>query len=552
MNPLPASLTRYSGAWFVVVGLQVAGDLSAMLATFMPMKAILLLASDEVPPFFPIFLVDGGAVVASLVLLFAGAGCGLWAWLTGLMIERLDEAKSTRETVLGLGNDERPSLVQEAKRERRFESSLLLLVPVIAVIALVSPFYLGFSSLWLMGSAAGALWFTTRAKSGAPYVSGADQFSHTLAHWLKSSALWSAVGIAFVTLFLAPPTLGSTAVLIAVIFGRRMTVAVSELIPRSLLSASQGASRLGEPILGALVTNKPTSKPVRWPIEYFSTVPGLRRLENQLKEHGYRRRDLVVLGSAVRGALSVLCGPTQSAQVLLRIFPLEQRVRRDNELRHRTQVGSGGIFGELSATETTVAGFPALELFLTTDQDQVDLAAAPTKHQVALFQIDRELDSSNALREKNLHFETAFDNAQLFDSLERVTRIPGDHAGPCRELQGRIEEVVMHIDTLPPALVPTRPLRPHDCYISKSGQVRFLGGPQWSVGQLGDAWRPVNGYERALNDVLEAGRRSEDLVHRAALLNADLQVLQIALSRFRLAQVAAACRSVTNRLNDLQ
>lgn len=549
MNLLPSSLTRHSAVWFVALVLHVVGDLAAMLATFMPMKTILILASGDVPGFFPQFLVDGGAVVASLVLLLVAAACGVAAWLTGVAIEQLDGAHTAHETAQGKTIDRRSNLVREAKKDRTFESSLVLTVPVIGVIVLVSPPYLGVTGLWLLGSAAGVLWFTRRARAATPYFSGADQFSYSLATWLKDSTLWSMVGVALITLLVAPPALGSTAILIAAIFGRRLTIAIAELVPRATLVASHRASTLAQPAVAGIFTNKPTAQTVKWPIEYFSSKPGSRRLGEYLDQRGYRRADFVVLGSGFPGTLSLLCGPTRNVQRLLRIFPLQQRASRDIELRRRNESGGGGVFPAVVATETNVAGFHTLEVVLDTVDERVDVEVAPTRDQMALFQIERELDSVREFQGHSLSVDRGFDTAELVDALDRVMRIPGAHIGPCRALRRQIQEAGSQIDALPLALVPASPLAVHDCYISHTGQMRYLGGHQWSLGRPGDAWRPVNVYEKALGTVREGGGLAESLDHHAMLLNAEIHELQVVLSRFQLSQAVGTCQAVINRLD---
>ena len=116
MTEFPPSLTKHSPQWFVVVALIVAGDLAGMLATFMPMKVVLILASGDVPGFFPDFLIDGRAVFASLVLLLVAGLFGVMAWLSGVVIARMDRGPVQWAGNSGQLSDWKSESFEEAKK----------------------------------------------------------------------------------------------------------------------------------------------------------------------------------------------------------------------------------------------------------------------------------------------------------------------------------------------------------------------------------------------------------------------------------------------------
>lgn len=169
-----------------------------MLATFMPMKVVLILASGDVPGFFPSFLVDGGAVFASLVLLLIAGLLGVMTWGAGVVITRLDQGY-----VLWVGggsqlSDGKTESYRAAKKARTFQSSVIVTVPVIAVLVLVSPPYLAFSILWLADSGVGVTLWVRRSPNQAPFFSGVNHVSCAVAKWLLGSALGAMVGLALV------------------------------------------------------------------------------------------------------------------------------------------------------------------------------------------------------------------------------------------------------------------------------------------------------------------------------------------------------------------
>jgi len=68
ITSLPKSLKRHSPGWWRVVLITVVGELLAVLGTFLPMKAILILAGGGVPGFFPQFMIDAGEVFSAFFL----------------------------------------------------------------------------------------------------------------------------------------------------------------------------------------------------------------------------------------------------------------------------------------------------------------------------------------------------------------------------------------------------------------------------------------------------------------------------------------------------
>jgi hypothetical protein len=398
----------------VVVALTVVGDLAGMLATFMPMKVVLILASGDVPGFFPSFLVEGGALFASLVLLLAAGLFGLVAWLAGVVIARMDRGPLQWAGSAGQLSDWKSESFQEAKKARTFESSIIVTLPVMAVLVLVSPPYLGFAALWVVFSAVGAIVVVRRSSKQAPFFSGVDQFSHAFAKWLRTSALGSMVGLALITLLVAPPALGSTAILIAAIFGRRLITAVADLIPQATVALTNQAlthqaptkqapntkgSTRARSLVGSLVTNQPTASVVRWPIEFFASTVGARRLGEHLEAAGFARGDFAVVGAPTGPSLSLLAGvkTTGSAggrQLLIRVFGSQHEEARDRELLRRQHSGQSGLYPHITPQAGVVAGFPAIEVELDNPGVLADLDHPVTRDQAIVFQLEREVASA--------------------------------------------------------------------------------------------------------------------------------------------------------------
>ena len=552
MSLLPRSLTTFSAAWWQSLVVLVIADVASMIATFMPMKVILILASGDVPGFFPQFLVDGGAVFASVVLLALAAGFGVLAWLGGLLVTQWDTGRAgSSRAEHASGADWSAEAVRQATQTRGFAVSLVLVAPVSAVLLVVSPPYLGFTGLWVLASGIGVIWWVRRSSQGGPYVSGVDQVSYGLAGWLRKSALWSMVGLALVTLLVAPPSLGSTAILIAAIFGRRLIMAVADVVPRATVAVTSAASKRAEGLVGQVVTNQPTAQTVRWPIEFLSTAVGSRKWAEYVRAAGYAPRDFVVLGAPTGPSLSLLVGPDQDKQLLVRIFGAQHASLRDAELTRRSEAGQSGLYPVAETSRAIIAGFPALTVQLDSPSSRVDTATAPNREQVIGFQLEREIASLEALAGVStaVTMKTAED---YIDNLERLCRIPGDHVEPCRALIPMMPRAVELVRNVPVVLVPQRPLGPADCYVAGDQTLSFLGGVTWSVGRMGDSWGKAADYERILDAQLERHESGPGAVSPPlAALNAELGQLNRALVDFRLGQIAGLARAVQTRMGTL-
>lgn len=556
MTELPRSLTRHSPQWPVAVGITVAGDLAGMIATFMPMKAILILASDDVPAFFPSFLVEGGPFISSMVLLLIAGLFGGVASLAGVVTTRMDRgpvqwAGSTNQLA-----DWKSDSVQRALKARTFQSSIVVTLPVMAVLVLVSPQYLGFAAVWVAASSFGVLVMAGRPGQKAKFFSGADHFADILSRWLSATALGSMVGLALITLLVAPPVLGSTAILIATIFGRRLISAVADLVPQATVALTTQSSKWVQSITRSLVKNQPTAAVVRWPIEYFASPVGFRRLGKHLEAAGFAREDFAVLGSPIGPSLSLLAGvkTTESPdarQLLIRVFGFEHAEARDRELLRRKNSRESSLFPDLVPQGGLVAGFPAIEVELDSPEVLADLSTLVTRPQAVAFQIEHEVASVLAFTGDEVTESAGFIELEFRELLERTGRIPGAHASACLALSEKIGEALEHVKKLPPALVPSATLTPSHFYNSRTSCLCYLGGHTWSVGRMGDQWGPTTWYEEPLNTVT-ATQDLEGIINvPVVMLNAELHALHRALQRFRFGTLAADARAVDTRLNRL-
>ena len=551
MNTLPNSLQRASLQWFVAVAITVVGDLARLLATFMPMKTILILASGDVPGFFPGFLVEGGAVFAAIILLGVAAFFGFIAWLAEFVVEWMDAREPHSATKSSPRIDPQQEVVKHVRGKRDLHASLVLTLPVMSVLILVSIPYLIFLAVWVVLSGAFISWQGRRSSETGPYFSGIDQVSHDLAVWLKKTALLSMVGLSLITLLVSPPTLGTTAILIAAIFGRRLTMAVSKSLPELTAGVTNEVAKHAGSVVGQVVTNQPKAEAAKSPSDYFSSRVGIARLGKILEARGFAPHDFAFLGAISGQSVSVLAGQKSSEQRLFRVFGLKYEQNRDRELRWRNEPHSLTPYPLGRAEKLTVGGFPALEITLDNRSVTAGARSAATRPAAIRFQLERELAGVIALDELS---QPRLDHVfweDLFEYLDRARRIPGRHQADCEKLRKLLPQARDLIKTLPGTLVPDRALSANDVYIARDKRVCYLGGHTWTVGRMGDSWGKVTTYASVLRELLS--KDTEPLLQpNLVALNAEVHELERTLKRFRLDNVAVISKVISTRMRSAQ
>lgn len=551
MKHLSPSLTKNSPTWFGALALGAVGNFSGILAVFMPMKSVLILASGEVPGFFPRALVDGGAVFASLVLLFAAGILGLVAWAASQAIAALDRGPCSTDTgdrsfagLLG-------AALREARATRNGQTSAVLILLVAAVLVAVSPAYFGFSIVFICASFFTVLWRVLHPSNESAHLSGVDQLTHELSFWLRSSATWSGVGLALLTLLVAPPTLGPTAILIAAVFGRRFSITVAELLPGAACLVTEYAIPMAKPGIKSLVANKPTGVAVTFPMDYLSSVPGERRLGAFLSDAGFAEGDFRVVGTARRQVVSLIAGPREHSQLLLRVFGRQHQEAQRLELVRRLDATPASPYPRLHTEPRPVAGLPSLVVRLEDDAVRLDPDGEVSQEDIVRFQLRHELESITYLATQQSQMSPILLSEDvLVGALERAARIPGGHARACLSLIPELPAVFRVIESLPLSVVPSKPLTSRECYPTVSGHPAYLGGVKWGIGRPGDGWGKTSRYEKSLKAVRKEGSWIP-VETELILLNAHLAALHRKLLSWELKDVESNVLIVKKRMDVL-
>jgi hypothetical protein len=554
ITSLPKSLKRHSPGWWRVVLITIVGELLAVLGTFLPMKAILILAGGGVPGFFPQFMIDSGEVFSAFFLLVLAGVFGFLAWLAETLVRwlDLDQKPAFWKSRQATGADY-PLLVQ-AKRLRQIESMVLLLVPLFSILSTVSLFFVGLMLLWVVVSAVIVAQMARRSPPRAPYLSAVAYFANTLGNWLKSAALWSTVGLAFTTLLIAPPPLGPTAILIATVLGRRLVLAVADVLPNLTWAAKTRANVKGK----GEKSQSPHglgrfSETARWPIEFLASSLGSEIFRHFLQSLDLSSDDYRVLGPSRASALSIVVCSEGGDQVLLRVFGINQGRARDLELDQRASGENFSPFPASPAFGQILGGYPVIVVKLDNQDVRVDFDAPVPRAAHVDFQLSQELRSLGGASTVNPALLPDINRYELESLLATAANIAGPQVSVCKALKPHVRGLLAMSDRIPVGMVPSKPLFPESFYVSESGLVCYLGGHEWSPGRPGDRWgvSPVF-RERFANLITEDSASSryalgtinlEDVV-----INSLLHALYRALLEFQLGSIQELGQKLVDKL----
>jgi hypothetical protein len=427
-------------------------------------------------------------------------------------------------------------------------ASIILIVVLSLFVAVVSLPYLLLGILWIGLSAVATVFRVRRSARKANYQSGVDQFSYELSVWLRNSALPVVVALAFVTLVLAPPALGSTAILIAAIFGRRLLLALADVLPdvatRGVSSLSKSAPQLTQSVVRHLPTGSVSQKP----IDFLASAVGRNQVSKELRLQGVDFEHFRLINPNSPSP-SILSSFANGDQLLIRVFSPKAISDRDQEFNLR-QSQFGNLF-PISASEQLgeFVGFPAVFVRLESFGSLVDFNSEVQRESVANFQVRREIESLTKLEGEHVPLGVQPDH--LLHQLWKLARIPGDHVDESIALTRRLDEIFELLFSLKTTLVPSTPLSADHFYSTHNGNICYLGGVTWTRGHMGDQWVAVELFESQLHQAVQESTLNLDSCVNEIMLNAELNELSRLISGLDLRRIAISLRRVNARLDSL-
>jgi len=542
---LPASLSRFSPSWFGVIGLEILSPLAAIVATFLPMKTILILASGVVPGFFPKFMLAQGVLVTSVLLMLFAAVAGGVSWLVSKVLEKLDD-RGTSSTPGDATPDWDAHDYATATLHRKTVAAFALVPVLMLVVGLTSLTFLVIAMAWVFLSFAAVLWRAPKKPASSQRL--VDRVGHRLVVWFEKSSVWASVGIALVTLVVLPPALGTTGILVATIFGRRLFIGGSQVL-KFQLGRPVRRSRLPNLHQTGAVPLAKRSGQTR-AIDHFATEQGQLELEQLAKSRGFSPGDLRIVGDPGGPIMSVVFGVSGTSQVLLRIFPPRLRAGRNLELRRRQRAEGLGPFQVGEPEGLNVGGFPSMILEIVGD-DAACSTGVPSRAEASRFQAHMELALSDSPRFADGQGLEVLQK-QIMEGVEVCLRLPGSHTEACRALLEIVPEATRLAEEAPQTIAPDRGLRATDFYKTVNGDVRYLGGHAWTTVRLGQSWQDPAAFKAQLIEKLDGVVERNNRVVCSALVVAELTALSKTVDAFNFDAFGHRCSELERRVQELK
>jgi hypothetical protein len=282
----------------------------------------------------------------------------------------------------------------------------------------------------------------------------------------------------------------------------------------------------------------------------LTTSLGLGLLHNYLENEGYDPDDYRLLGGGSEPVLTLLAGPGEEDQLLLRLFSDQHADLLDLEFARRNGE-AGCLFPDVSAQRVNIAGLPALSIRLD-GENVLSVGGVEAKPEaVAHFQVFLELASQKDFQANTVPVPFTLRQEEITENLIKASRIPGEHRQGCAELVPLVSVILEHIGRIPPGMIPSSPLRPSDLCRTKAGDVHYIGAQRWFIGRAGDCWGEGPAWGKAAENLSARHSGSDRMILNLARLNAETRVLQRALGQFKLQRVLGVIESIRSSLQTL-
>ena len=303
----------------LVSGLFVFEALGLTVAQFLPIKSVYIVATGRVPQFFPPSLISQGPIVAALFLIAVAGLTLLLAKISQKLVPVFD-----RVVVSPAAHPFQPlpggGLIfsHPVNRSFRVELALIILFGVI-VTAASWAFFIGNFLYVVVLLTLAFLQSSGRAWKGK-FPTKADSVLEKLSDLIRGGSTWSTVLLAFVSAVILPSPFGVTGILVAVVFGRRLQLAISTVVshlvkvPASERNAFSGRGKF------LLRADASTSRAVS-PFELLSREDGEKLLQERLQDLGLEYASFRVVGQASTPEVIFLSGfGDDNPQKIVKIF----------------------------------------------------------------------------------------------------------------------------------------------------------------------------------------------------------------------------------------
>jgi hypothetical protein len=507
-----------------VVTLGVAADLSGTLATFMPMKSVFILAADEIPEFFPQFLIEAGpAATAVLLILLAAVFAGVSA-----LAQKIVNTLAPPNTILNSSHfRNKKHRTENTKGLELVEAIALNLVAVLLVGTIILSSLFTFLILaWVIGSLVVLSIHIHRSVRRPPFATGAAEFSARFGKWVSRSTLWSTVAAAIVTLLISPPSLGMTGILLAAVLLARVQQSVAKLAPL-IYEGRARSTHADDPLL----SSKPVSA-IRNPLEFLATVAGQRTANHLFDQLALDQQTWSLIGQPTNTQLSLVArGKLDGTWRIIRVFAHGRDDLMNKEMELRARHDRGFLQAAWEANPHSIWGIPTIVL-IGEDIDESAPFANPTQEQLFDLQISWELDS--LLAQKVTNPGGSLDAATLAQEIRRglhvMSKFPGPHEEATINLLTTIDPLLGTLRRSPYVFSTGGRISDRNVLQHTPGNFTILDLSTWQTLPFGWSW-PVSkdfldrvaviGKEKGVSpDFLESGTLTSLLADLHKSLNA--------------------------------
>lgn len=363
----------------------MVSDISGTLAQFMPMKSIFILAANELPSFFPRFLIELGTTITALVLIGVAAIFAVISAVTKKVADRLVE----RNASLPMAGDKKKKRSNKPPLTfAEYESEILAVILLIGA-AVVSQTFAGVVFAWLVLSGVFLGVQIKRRPRRPPYHTAPLEFKDEFKKLVNRSALWVTVAAALITLLIDFPESGVTGILLGAVLLQRFQKAVGELGLRLMRDKPQPSPYLRRDYVSAPAVV--SDVPLQAPLDFLATPTGKSLLGQSLRQLDMDPIRWQVVGHPNRNQVSLVSERSIGGETfILRLFATDRVELRDRELEFRRLDADILPTRSISTTGHTLAGLPGIIIRLP--------QATPPDH-------DRTVTGNDAI-EWQLHWET--------------------------------------------------------------------------------------------------------------------------------------------------
>jgi hypothetical protein len=461
---------------FVIISSRVTSQLLTIVATFLPLKAVIIAADQRVPRFVP----EALAVLepVPLALLFACVAA-VSAALSGI-VGRFANQSPTASRDSGPHAVSGFLLGAQVKEEALRKSDVVLVVLFLTIATIASVWFIAILALLVLGTLS---WFRIAGKDDQDQPLDNTEALEVSSDFLNENAVWVAVVAALGSVWFAGSQLGVTAVLIGVIVSRQALVLGSNLVKtRDFSSEATGSSKKQE--LARSHQRKRLEKFETAVLQALSDNVFLERMTGEGKSPELQFLD----SSQSRGMSAVVLASRDEGQVLVRFLDHDDSEGLDRELSLLSALGAKGVTIFQKGSPTKRLGVTSYSRVINTatkleNDRQGRERAWGLQIKLEYASISGELVPPSVSRPESTR---RLDS--LFRGLERVMSIPGNHQEPVELLLSLKTDATLAWNLSPKILGFPGGIQPSRALGTDDGGVELLDPSGWRLAPLGVDW----------------------------------------------------------------